>query len=110
MADVTKERFIYIIAKNIFFTGLTYAPDPVQPASAASTAAGLTFVLSPPLPPKSCLTTSLVRNLTSDLAELENLTASGSQQQEESSLPPQAPHGGRKIAKQSFFRFFILLL
>ena len=104
-----KERFIYnIIAKrNIsFFTGLTYAPDPVQPASAASTAAGLTFVLSPPLPPKSCLTTSLVRNLTSDLAELENLTASGSQQQEESSLPPQAPHSGRKIAKQSFFQIF----
>ena len=82
-----KELFFHLVEFKVVskkIAGLTYAPDPVHTASAS---AAVVAFLSPPLPPKTCRTTSLVRNLTSDLAELENLTASG---QQEESLPPQA--------------------
>ena len=67
-----KELFFFIVEFKVVskkIAGLTYAPDPVHTASAS---AAVVAFLSPPLPPKTCRTTSLVRNLMPDLADLES--------------------------------------
>ena len=80
---------------------MTYTPgDPVDMSGHVQTAsAAVMAFLSPPLPPKtSCPpapSTSLVRNLTADLAELENLAAvvasATSRPSHDESLPLHAP-------------------